>query len=648
MIEAVRRRAAVAAVLTTTVLTALLVGAPAAVADPIGSITGVVSTDGDAAAVSDVQVELWDSTGSLAQDPVQPAPNGDFTFSGLEPGNYTLHFPVEGAHNGWYVDQYYNGAPDAAHATVVTVPADSTDPVTLAPVELARAPSSPQPTIAGPDGTSSVAVGQYLTATVGHWYPQTNLTYQWYADGSPIAGATGLTHKVTAADWNKAITFAVTGSGSGDPVTETSAPVSPGPGSFDDVSAPFVAGPARIGSTLSVHGLGWQPTPSFRYEWLSNGRAVSGAPTYRVASTDGGHHLAVRVVGSSPGYTSVTLTSAAVAIPLGVFRAAPAPTISGKLVYGQTLKATPGTWAPRITPVYQWYRGSAAIGRATGSTYKLAVADIGKRLMVKVTGRSTGYVSKTVASKATGVVAALKLTPATPKITGKAAFGGAMKAVPGTWRPTAHLTYQWYNGSVAIARATGSSYAPGAALVGHLVHVVVTGTKTGYTTAHASSTGHKIAAAKFSSVPTPKISGSAKVGGVLTENVAARAPFAIQWRLGSKNIAGATKASYRVGSHDVGQRISVVVTAARAGYATVTHVSAGTAVVAGQTFANCTALKSVYPYGVARNGVTANMVSGSPRALVGPPFFSTYEYNLVIAHNSDLDRDKDHIACETS
>lgn len=70
----------------------------------------------------------------------------------------------------------------------------------------------------------------------------------------------------------------------------------------------------------------------------------------------------------------------------------------------------------------------------------------------------------------------------------------------------------------------------------------------------------------------------------------------------------------------------------------VTSTSTGTV----QVFSNCAELNAVYPGGVARVGVTGNMVSGTLRAFGITPHFE----DALYAANIDRDGDKDGIACE--
>jgi len=71
-------------------------------------------------------------------------------------------------------------------------------------------------TTATPKIAGTAKVGRTLTAKPGTWGPKgTKLHYQWYRSGKAIKGATGKTHKATAADAGRKLTVKVTGTRSG-------------------------------------------------------------------------------------------------------------------------------------------------------------------------------------------------------------------------------------------------------------------------------------------------------------------------------------------------------------------------------------------------------------------------------------------------
>jgi hypothetical protein len=86
----------------------------------------------------------------------------------------------------------------------------------------------------------------------------------------------------------------------------------------------------------------------------------------------------------------------------------------------------------------------------------------------------------------------------------------------------------------------------------------------------------------FSKTPSPKITGTAKVGKTLKAKTGAWSPkpkLTYRWYADGKAISGATKASYKLKKAQKGKRITVKITASKAGYNTVTKTSGKTAKV---------------------------------------------------------------------
>ena len=92
----------------------------------------------------------------------------------------------------------------------------------------------------------------------------------------------------------------------------------------------------------------------------------------------------------------------------------------------------------------------------------------------------------------------------------------------------------------------------------------------------------KITVGAFKKAPTPKITGTAKVGKKLTAKAGTWSPkptLSYQWYAGSSKIKGATKSTFKVTSKQKGKKITVKVTATKSGYQTVTKTSKATAKV---------------------------------------------------------------------
>lgn len=267
------------------------------------------------------------------------------------------------------------------------------------------------------------------------------------------------------------------------------------------------------------------------------------------------------------------------------FKRAPTPTIAGTSTVGQTLTAVPGTWSPTPTKLsYRWYRSGTAISGATGKTYKVATADAGKKLSVKVTATRSGYTTTSRTSAAKTVSAVFKTAP-TPTISGTTIVGQTLTAIPGTWSPSpAKLSYRWYRSGTAITGATAKTYRLTASDARQKITVRVTASRPGYATTRKTSAAKTISAV-FTSAPTPTISGTTTVGQTLTAIAGVWSPtpttLAYRWYRGGTAISGANARTYALTSADAGEKITVKVSASRTGYVTTSKTSAAKTISAG-------------------------------------------------------------------
>lgn len=175
----------------------------------------------------------------------------------------------------------------------------------------------------------------------------------------------------------------------------------------------------------------------------------------------------------------------------------------------------------------------------------------------------------------------IKLTPKVKagslSVSGTAKLGQTLVAQSGAWTPGATLSYQWLRNGAAIAGATKATYVVAAADVGARLTVKVTGSATGFAPATITSTATAPVAPGALSGSKPKVKGKAKVGKKLTVKAGAWTPgttLTYRWYAGKKAIKGATKAKLKVTKKLRGKRISVKVTGAKAGYASVVMTSA--------------------------------------------------------------------------
>ena len=158
----------------------------------------------------------------------------------------------------------------------------------------------------------------------------------------------------------------------------------------------------------------------------------------------------------------------------------PVPTISGAVQVGQQVGAfstLDGDWQRS----YRWTANGVTIPDSGTSVLTVSPAMLGKSLQVELTGHQCGH-ETTVAMSAAKSVAPGAFTAAAPKITGTAKVGKKLKVVPGTWSPSATLTYQWFVKGKRVKGATGKKLKLTKRMKGKKVTVTVTGTKTAYTT----------------------------------------------------------------------------------------------------------------------------------------------------------------------
>ena len=283
-----------------------------------------------------------------------------------------------------------------AAATMVSGETDAVAPGTLSP--------------GTPSVSGTAKVGETLTAAPGSWGPgAVDLTYQWLRNGSVVPGATQVTYGLGAADAGATVSVRVTGTKTGyAPSSATSAStqtVATAVSTFSSTPVPQVSGFAQVGEKLTAVTGVWAPAGAqFTYQWLVNGTVLPGATTSVIYVAPGavGKRFSVRVTGSRPGFTSVTVTSAQTAVVVLGEIDGSTPKIKGTPKVGQKLKAVSGAWHPAgVTLKYQWKANGKKIQGATKKTLVIPAAARGKRITVTVSATLAGYAKTSETSKKT-------------------------------------------------------------------------------------------------------------------------------------------------------------------------------------------------------------------------------------------------------
>jgi ELWxxDGT repeat protein len=183
------------------------------------------------------------------------------------------------------------------------------------------------------------------------------------------------------------------------------------------------------------------------------------------------------------------------------------PSISGSPVVGQKLTGNQGAWTLENRFTYQWLRNGTPVPNATGTTYSVSTADVGAQVAFRVTAVGIGPPNIVSADSA--------------PITGSAAPGTA----PGT--------------------GGGAKTKPGG-----------TTTRPTLPTLQVKAKG--------------KLTGTARVGKTLKVKVPTFSRTGVKvsfrWSAGGKTIKRQTRSSLKLTKAQKGKRVSVTLTATKAGY----------------------------------------------------------------------------------
>ena len=463
-------------------------------------------------------------------------------------------------------------------------------------------------------GKSSPWVGSSLSADVSDIYDRdgwdvATFSYQWLADDAEIAGATGSSYTVAAADLGKALGVRVSFTddrGNEESVSRSAREVVRLPNS-KATGKPIVLGTAEVGQTLSADVSGISDAngltnATFRYDWYGLGRVRYGEE-YTPVAADEGRTIKVRVTYTDDdGHGEEVYSDATAAVAARSNNAATgAPSISGTAQVGETLTAyTSGIAdADGLTNVsysYQWIANDgtsdADITGATHSTYTLIAADEGKTIKVQVTFTDDAANEETLTSTATEEVSfavqqqvANSAATGAPTITGTAQVGETLTVdtagiADADGLDNATFSYQWVtndgSADADISGATASIYALTADDEGQTIKVRVSFTDDATNEETLTSTATEEVSfavqqqvANSAATGAPTITGTAQVGETLTVDTAGiadadgldNATFSYQWVTNDESadadISGATASIYALTADEEGQTIKV-------------------------------------------------------------------------------------------
>jgi 5-hydroxyisourate hydrolase-like protein (transthyretin family) len=565
----------------------------------------LVGPDGRAA--GDVEVRAWrydprDDTAEVVARAVSGS-DGRYVLP-VPPGVYRLGF--HGLARG-YATTFSGAAADLAAASVVRVAGSD---VTGADATL-RAATGVSGTITDPaalDGTSPELEAVFLRfdATAGRWVEQERTTpsYGAYAVELPVGR-----YRVRVLERQEPFRTTHHGGGatfsSAADVEVTAGAVTPGVdvvvgselGTLRATTAPTVSGTPVVGGVLTADPGTWGPAATgVGHQWLRDGTPIAGATdrTYAPGPADLGRRIAVRVVATRAGYRSGVATSTERTVDAGTLRVTSAPDLDRDPVLGTRVAGTRGVWSvPDVDLGWQWLRDGSPIEAATEQTYTPTTDDLGHALAVRVTAAAPGYAPLSLTSGARTVTDPPLVLLAPARTTGDAVVGGTLTAVEPAWsRTPVAVDRQWLRDGRPVDGETAGTYRLTAADVGAQVALRVTARVAGQDPVVTTSPPSTVAAGTLTATSAPVVTGTARPGATLsasagawsaTDPTSGATTFGYRWLRDGRAITGATAATYRPTTADLGRAVTVEVRAARPGHATATGRSAARTVKARPT-----------------------------------------------------------------
>lgn len=256
------------------------------------------------------------------------------------------------------------------------------------------APSSAISVAATISGTP--VVGATLTADASSSAIGATLKYQWLRAGVSISGATSSTYKLVASDVGKQISVKVTatktGYTSGSVTSAKTAAVSTATMTWS--TSPVISGTEKLGSTLTANAVS-SPTATYAYQWYRDGAQIKGATakTYKLAASDVGLTVKVKVTATKTGYAALsTVSPASGEIAPGTLPSAHV-TFGGYFKVGETLVAKQTGFSSTTLIKYAWYAEGELIQLSTSPKLVLTFQEKDKLISVIAIGAKFGYLT---------------------------------------------------------------------------------------------------------------------------------------------------------------------------------------------------------------------------------------------------------------
>ncbi|MBK8471322.1 MAG: hypothetical protein IPL33_03450 [Sphingobacteriales bacterium] len=280
-----------------------------------------------------------------------------------------------------------------------------------------------------------------------------SVSYQWYAGGTPIAGATNATYTVNnPAIGTTAYSVVVTATGNCTASAACNIVIYPHPTANITASGGSCSGDATVLSANAAGG-----TPSYTYQWYLSSSPIAGATnaTYSIATLSGISAYSV-VVSDANGCTGSDDINLSAAMPPMVNVPNPPIACAGN---SAMLQGSPSGGSAPYT--YQWYTGGMPIGGATNDTYTIGNPIAGSQTYTLVITDQNGCTAQDDATVMTYPAVNFNLSAPTG-----VCVGAEVIIAANVTNGTSPYTFQWTHNGSPIAGANSAEYATSAITVG--------------------------------------------------------------------------------------------------------------------------------------------------------------------------------------
>ncbi len=274
-------------------------------------------------------------------------------------------------------------------------------------------------------------------------------------------------------------------------------------------------------------------------------------------------------------------------LTIAVAGEAPNPNLDIRMVLRDTNSTTLTAQNPAAVAV----SSTEVTGLGTEATYGLVV---GERYYLQVSGEgisgdsgysdygSLGEYTITTTSSATDYFPGNNIVSA-PSNSGRIAVGSTLFLGMSGWGDSTNFVYTWMRNGVAV-KSGSRTYTLTSADYGHRIQARVgaTSSLSGSVTMFRASVPQTVLAGTISPAPTPRVTGTLRVGSKLTAARGTWMPgvtFRYVWWRGNTVVSSTSGNTYTLRSTDAGHQIRVTVVGTKTGYTTLKRTSAYTATI---------------------------------------------------------------------